>query len=219
MSHFLLQMSLLIVTSPKHCAKSEVNSGKLYKRFFYAISTFILCVLIIFLLVWLILRPSKPHFYLKQIDVYQLNLSGPHLINSSIQMTLLSINPNKKVGVFYDQLQAYASYKGQQITVHSSIPAFYQDHEATNTVSASLTGSWVPVAPSFSYEVSRDQMSGKLVLELKLNGRIRWKVGSWVSGHHLFNVDCVAAMAFQSNLGLGLGLMNPKPGTPCSTSL
>ncbi|XP_058106667.1 NDR1/HIN1-like protein 26 [Magnolia sinica] len=210
-------MSHLLVQSPKHCAKHGMNVDKLYKRLFYAISTFLISILSILFLTWLILRPSKPHFFLQQTNVYQLNLSGPHLINSSIEATLLSKNPNKKVGVLYDQIQAYASYKGQQITLHSSIPPFYQPHEVTNTLSALLMGSWVPVAPSFGYEVDRDQVSGKLSLDLKLNGRLRWKVGSWVSGHYRFNVDCVAVMAFESNMGFGP--MSSTEGTQCSTSV
>ncbi|KAI5343640.1 hypothetical protein L3X38_011516 [Prunus dulcis] len=35
----------------------------------------------------------------------------------------------------------------------------------------------LPVAPSFGYEVGRDQTAGRLVLNLKVIGRLRWKVG------------------------------------------
>ncbi|KAF8379904.1 hypothetical protein HHK36_027369 [Tetracentron sinense] len=210
-------MSQIFIKSPKHCAKHGLNVDKLYKRLFYAFSAFIIFVLSLVLLIWLILRPSKPEFYLKQVDIYQLNLSGPHLLNSSIQITLVSKNPNKKVGVYYDQLQSYASYKAQQITVHASLPPFYQGHEDSNLLTASLIGTGLPVAASFDYEVVRDRTAGKLILSLKVNGRLRWKVGTWVSGRYRFNVDCVAIMAFGPNSTSGP--LGSKQGTQCSTTV
>lgn len=155
---------------------------------------------------------------LREADIYQLNLSGPRrLLNSSIQLTLVSKNPNKKVGIYYDELQVYASYKGQQITLYTSLPPFYQGHEDSNFLSASLIGNGLPVDPSFGYEVQRDQSAGKLVMNLKASGRLRWKVGTWVSGRYRFNVDCVAIMPFGPSLPAGP--LTFRQGAQCSTTL
>ncbi|XWS50264.1 hypothetical protein CRYUN_Cryun12cG0073400 [Craigia yunnanensis] len=55
-------------------------------------------------------------------------------------------------------------------------------HEESNLLTASLEGTELPVAPSFGYEVEHDQTAGRIVLNLKVNGKLRWKVGTWVSG-------------------------------------
>ncbi|WRX17723.1 Late embryogenesis abundant protein [Theobroma cacao] len=162
-------MSQVLSKSPKHCAKQGLSIDKSYKKIFFAFSSFFSTVLAFIFLIWLILHPAKPQFSLREADIYQLNLSGPHLLNSSIQLTLLSKNPNKKVGIYYDKLQAYAAYKGQQITVDTSLPPFYQGHEESNLLTASLEGKGLPVAPSFGYEVGRDQTAGRIVLNLKTN--------------------------------------------------
>ncbi|KAL7003771.1 NDR1/HIN1-like protein 26 [Sarracenia purpurea var. burkii] len=212
-------MSRIDTKSPKHCAKQGFNiSSKLYKKLFYTFSTFFLSILLFIVLVWLTLHPSKPDFSLIEADVYQLNLSSaPHLLNSSIQLTLLSKNPNQRVGIYYDELQVYASYKGQQITVDTSLPPFYQGHEESNLLTASLIGDGLPVAASFGFEVGRDQTAGKLVLSLKVNGRLRWKVGTWVSGRYRFNVNCVSVMAFGPTIPSGP--LSSKQGTQCSTTI
>lgn len=212
-----LQMSEINRKSPKHCAKQGLNLNKIFKRFFYALFTFLLSLLALAILIWFILRPSKPEFSLKETDIYQLNLTAPHVLNSSIQVTLVTKNPNQKVGVYYDQLQAYATYRGEQITMGSSLPPFYQGHEDSNVLSASLMGSWVPVSPSFGYQVGGDQLTGKMVLGFKLTGLLRWKVGSWVSGRYRFNVDCVALLPFGPNAASGP--LTSKQGSQCSTSL
>ncbi|KAJ4951938.1 hypothetical protein NE237_028770 [Protea cynaroides] len=212
-----------LTKSPKHCANSKhrFNLDKLPKKLLYGFSTILLSLFSLVFLVWLILRPSKPEFYLNEADIYQLNLSitPDHLLNSSIRITLLSKNPNKKVGIYYDQLQVYASYKGQQITLYNSLPPFYQGHEDINLLTVSLLGPGLPVAPSFAYQVGRDQTAGRLILNLKVNGRLRWKVGTWVSGRYRFNVDCLAIMAFGSYVAVPapVTLTSKQPASQCST--
>ncbi|KAJ6340771.1 hypothetical protein OIU77_008511 [Salix suchowensis] len=160
-------MSQVSVKSPKHCAKQGLNVDKLYKKLFFAFSGILTTLLLLILMIWIILRPAKPEFTLKEAAIYQLSLSGPNLLNSSIQLTLLSKNPNQKVSIYYDELQVYAAYKGQQITVDTFFPSFYQGHQDRNLLTASLVGAGLPVASSFNYEVGRDKTAGKLVLNLK----------------------------------------------------
>ncbi|XAR52145.1 hypothetical protein NMG60_11020066 [Bertholletia excelsa] len=209
-------MSLVDTKSPKHCGKRGLSIEKQYKKIFYVFSTVFTSVLFFIFLVWLVLHPSKPEFSLKEASVYQLNLSGTHL-NSSMQLTLLSKNPNRKVGIYYDEFSVYASYKGQQITVDTFLPPFYQGHGEKNVLTASLVGTGLPVASSFGYEVGRDQMVGKLVLNLKMNGRLRWKVGTWVSGRYRLNVNCVSVMDFGPSTPTGP--LSSKQGTQCSTTV
>ncbi|KAB2055170.1 hypothetical protein ES319_A11G017400v1 [Gossypium barbadense] len=212
-------MSQVFSKSPKHCAeRRRFTISKYHKKLFFAFSSFLTLLLAFIFLIWLTLHPSKPQFSLTQADIYQLSLTRPSLLNSSIQLTFLSKNPNKRVAIYYDQLQAYASYKGQQITVDTSLPPFYQDHEEANLLTAFLQGTALPVAPSFGYEVGRDQIAGKIVLSLKVNGKLRWKVGSWVSGRYRFNVNCVSIIAFGPNTAPTSPLSSNR-GTQCSTTV
>ncbi|KAK6936613.1 Late embryogenesis abundant protein, LEA_2 subgroup [Dillenia turbinata] len=210
-------MSQILTSSPKHCARRGFSIDKHYKKLLYTLSTFLLSILSFIFLIYLILHPTMPEFSLKEADIYQLNLLDPHLLNSSIQITLLSKNPNTKVGIYYDQLQVYASYKGQQITADTSLPPFYQGHQDSNILTASLVGTGLPVAPSFRYEVDRDQTTGKLVLSLRVNGRIRWKVGTWVSARYRININCVTVMDFGPSIPPGP--LSSKQASHCSTSV
>ncbi|KAJ8774632.1 hypothetical protein K2173_017078 [Erythroxylum novogranatense] len=211
-------MSQFFIQSPKHCAiKGKLNINKLYKKVLFASSALFTTVLSLVLIIWLILRPTKPEFSLRQVDIYQLNLSGPNLLNSYIQVTLQSKNPNQKVGIYYDQFQVYAVYKSQQITIDTSLPPFYQGHQDNNILTGSLVGTDLPVASSFGYEVGRDQTAGKLVINLKANGRLRWKVGTWVSGRYRFVVSCTAVLPFGPTIPTAP--LSSKQGTQCSTTV
>lgn len=210
-------MSKISEKSPKDCAsKKSISFHKLNKKLYIYLTTLLLSLLSLIFLVWLILHPTKPQFSLKEADLNQLNLSGPSLLNSSIQITLQSINPNKKVGIYYDEFLLYASYKGQKISPETAISPFYQDQQETNLLSASLIGFQQPVAPSFAYEVQRDQGTGRLALSFKVMGKLRWKVGTWVSGRYRFIVNCITIMP--------LGPIPSPPlrstqGSECSTTM
>ncbi|GFP88749.1 protein yls9 [Phtheirospermum japonicum] len=215
-------MSKIDEKSPKHCAnKHTINFPKLNKKLLFYFSTLLLSILSLIFLVWLILHPTKPQFSLNQAVVSQLNLSGPgsgplSLLNSSIQLTLQSNNPNKKVGIYYDEFLLYASYKGEKITPETSVSPFYQEHDETNLISASLVGTQQPVAPSFSYEVQRDQGIGRLVLSFKVMGRLRWKVGTWVSGRYRFLVTCITVMPLGT---IPSPPLSSRQGSQCSTTI
>ncbi|KAK7317072.1 hypothetical protein RJT34_00997 [Clitoria ternatea] len=210
-------MSQITIKSPKPCGSQQrLKIERNYKKLFYALSAFFTSILLLLLLIWLILHPAKPQFSLKEVDIYQLNLSGPNL-NSSIQLTLLSKNPNQKVGIYYDEFQVYATYKGQQITGDTPVPPFYQGQDETNLLTASLLGNSLPVAPSLGYELAHDQTLGRLVLILKVNGKLRWKVGTWVSGHYRFNVNCFSIIGFGPSMPPGP--LASKQGAQCSTTI
>jgi len=99
------------------------------------------------------------------------------------------------------------------------VPPFYQGQQEGNLLSSSLIGNGLPVAPSIGYELSRDQVSGRLGLSLKANGKLRWKIGTWVSGRYRFNVNCDSIVAFGIGSTLNVPPLNSKQGALCSTAI
>ncbi|CAA2968177.1 NDR1/HIN1-like protein 1 [Olea europaea var. sylvestris] len=179
---------------------------KLFGRLLIALFSFIFLVLFIIFLVWLILRPSKPHFILQDATVYAFNLSTPNLLTSNLQITISSRNPNDRIGIYYDKLHVYASYHGQQISLPTSLPSTFQGHKDVTVWSPFLLGNEVPVAPYLAVSLNQDQMVGTLLINFKVNGRIRWRVGSFVSGKYHLYVNCPAYINFGTkNSGVAVG--------------
>ncbi|KAF7057874.1 hypothetical protein CFC21_076791 [Triticum aestivum] len=116
-------------------------------------------------------------------------------------VTVASRNPNDRVGVYYDRLDVYASYKYQQITVAASLPAVYQGHGDVDVWSPVLDGPNVPFAPYLASAISQDCQAGYLILQVKIDGRVRWKVGSWISGHYHLFVTCPAFLVTSGGNG------------------
>lgn len=165
---------------------------KVFRRLFACLLCLIIVVLLVILIIWLVLRPSKPKFYLQDATVGQFNLSDANFLSSIIQVTISSRNPNDRIGIYYDRLDVYADYKGQQITAATALPPGYQGQDDFNVWSPYLNGNNVPLAPYLAVAAGQEESAGFILIYIKIDGRLRWKVGTWISGHYHVNINCPA---------------------------
>nr|GMD64674.1 protein YLS9-like [Ipomoea batatas] len=181
-------------------AQYPYERRKCYRRLCAILSWFIILILITIFLIWLILRPTKPHFILQDATVYTFNLtttsSTLNLLTTTLQLSLAARNPNKRIGIYYDRLDVYATYRGQQITPPTSLPASYQGHKEVTVWSPFVNGNAVPVAVYLGAEISEDQNAGRVLINVRVDGRVRWKVGTFISGRYRLNVNCPAYLSF-----------------------
>ncbi|KAI3692746.1 hypothetical protein L6452_32568 [Arctium lappa] len=180
---------------------------KLHRLIIASILFFIFIILFVILLIYLILRPSKPHFTLQDVTLNAFNIStAATTVTSNLQITISSRNPNARIGIYYDKLDVYATYRSQQITLPTLIPPSYQGHKDITVWSPYLYGTDVPVAPYLALSLAQDETAGTVLVNVKATGRVRWKVGTFVSGGYRLNVNCPAYITFgNKNAGYAVG--------------
>lgn len=208
--------------SAKDCGNHGHKRRKLFRRIIAGILIFLLVALITILLIWAILRPTKPKFILQDATIYAFNVSTPNFLTSNFQVTLTSRNPNDKIGVYYDKLDVYATYRNQQITLRTSIPPTYQGHKEINVWSPFVYGTAVPVAPYNFVSLSQDQTNGVIPLIFKIDGRVRWKVGTFISGRYHLYVRCPAMINFgnkESGIPISENVVKYQLVRSCSVSV
>lgn len=208
--------------SAKDCGHHGQKRRKIFRLIIGGILIFVLIVLITILLVWAILRPAKPRFILQDATVYTFNVSSPNSLTSYFQVTISSRNPNDQIGVYYDKLDVYATYRNQQITFRTAIPPTYQGHREINVWSPFVYGIAVPVAPYNAVLLSQDQTNGVVPLTFKIDGRVRWKVGTFISGRYHLYVRCPALINFgntQSGVVISENVVKYQLVQSCSVSV
>ncbi|XP_028784793.1 NDR1/HIN1-like protein 1 [Neltuma alba] len=171
---------------------------KIFRRIFVGILIFLLIVLLTILIIWAVLKPSKPTFVLQDVTVYAFNASEPNFLTTSFQVTLLSRNPNGRIGVYYDRLDTYVDYRNQEVTYRTAIPPSYQGHKEVDVWSPFVYGNNVPVAPYNFVGLSQDESNGNVLVTIKIDGRVRWKVGAFISGRYHIYVRCPAYISWRS---------------------
>ncbi|KFK38532.1 hypothetical protein AALP_AA3G126200 [Arabis alpina] len=205
----------------KDCGSHGHSRRNLYRRIIWSIIFILFIIFLTILLIWAILQPSKPRFLLQDATVYAFNVSGnpPNLLTSNFQITLSSRNPNDKIGIYYDRLDVYATYRSQQITFPTSIPPTYQGHKEVNIWSPFVYGTSVPVAPYNAVGLDNDHDNGGVKLIIKADGRVRWKVGTFITGKYHLYVRCDAYIYFgNKNAGVIVGENAVKYTFPTNTN-
>lgn len=174
-----------------HC---HDHKKKLYLRIIYGVIAFVVVVCLVILLFWAITKPSKPSFVLQDVTVSNFSLSNtvPAYLSTTLQITIITKNPNDKIGVYYQSAHVYASYRSQQITPPTSLPTTYQDHKDVSVWSPFLCGNEVPISPFVGTALSQDLNTGRLLVHIKVDGRIKWKVGTWMSSKYHLHANCPA---------------------------
>ncbi|GAB2300750.1 hypothetical protein Dimus_034787 [Dionaea muscipula] len=193
--------------SEKDCDHHRRRKHRWLRRFFIPFLVVVFLVLLAVLITWAVLQPKKPRFTLQDATVFSLNLTAPNVLSSILQVTVDSHNPNHRIGVYYDRLDVYIVYRDQQITYHTSIPTAFQDTHSTNIWSPFLYGQSVPIAPITGARLTVDESRGTVPLDVKLDGRVKWRVGVFTSGTYRIHVDCPALIKY-GNPAAGIAVPN-----------
>ncbi|XVF69241.1 hypothetical protein PTKIN_Ptkin11bG0065300 [Pterospermum kingtungense] len=186
----------MTAAAAKDCGEHDEDNKELLRRIVIAIIGLLVVLAIVVFLVWAILHPAKPRFILQDVTIYAFNLTAPNFLTSNIQLTLSSRNPNDRIGIYYQKLDIFASYRNQQITLPTLLPRTYQGHLDVTIWSPFLYGNAVPVAPFLEEGLSQDLITGMVLLDIKIFGQLKWKVGSWISGRYQINAHCPAYISF-----------------------
>ncbi|XP_020095927.1 NDR1/HIN1-like protein 12 [Ananas comosus] len=201
-------------SSPRDCSKRglshQLRSRLISRKLLLLLSTPLLSLLFLLLLLWLILRPSAPEFSLRDAALLlppppppSSPSADPLPAAATVTAVVAAKNPNAHVGAFYDRLRVRAACAGEPPAAEAAVPGFYQEPRTVSTVSA-------VVGPT---AVRGPQRSAGLLIEIRLQGRLRWKVGMWVSRGYGFEVACLAVVEVGPAAGTSV------PLSQCSTSM
>ncbi|OWM71800.1 hypothetical protein CDL15_Pgr002275 [Punica granatum] len=154
-----------------------------------------------------IIGPHRPQFTLQDVTLYNFNLTAdPSCLSSVFQATIWLRNPNAWIGLYYDTVGAYATYENQQVTSRTEINSTYERHKSADIWTVLVAGTSVPVAPNIGAALNQDWGNGTVVIMIKLDGQVRWKLGILTRGENHITVLCPAYITFGPNsTGISVG--------------
>ncbi|XP_047308623.1 NDR1/HIN1-like protein 10 [Impatiens glandulifera] len=167
------------------------NRRALLRRIFaIIIATFIIAGTIAFI-TWLILRPHLPEVRIDSFSVSNLNLSSsPSLITGNWDVRFTVRNPNKKINLYYDVVNAYAYYQGEELS-DTTLAPFSQGKKvetqgrATLAASSKFIDKWV--IDGINGEKSR---GGSVNFNVRMLSRVQFKAGFWWARRRYVRVYC-----------------------------
>ncbi|KAI4375837.1 hypothetical protein MLD38_013658 [Melastoma candidum] len=206
------------------CPNHDHKWRKFWRRAFKVGLVIFFILLVIVLIVFAILHPRKPTFVLQDATVYAFNVSTypPNLLTSTFQVTVLAHNPNDNIAIYYDTLDAYATYQGQQITLRSRLPPTYADDNTNQVWSPFIYGNQVPIAPYNAEILTQAEAIGSVTVNIKIDGGLRWRVGAITTGSYNIHIQCPAYITFggqSTGISVGNNAVKYQLMQSCSVSV
>ncbi|KAJ4978930.1 hypothetical protein NE237_009710 [Protea cynaroides] len=176
---------------------------------FKIIFTIVVIVGIIMLVAWLVLRPSKIKFYVVDASLTEFNLTGNNL-SYDLAVNITVRNPNKRIGVYYDNIEARAYYDNI-LFGSTSLSPFYQGHKNTSMLNPAFQGESQMVLDSQAQsDFSTETSAGAYYVDVKLYLKVRFKVGAIKTSRVKPEVECDLKVPLVSNRNSAGGFSTTK---------
>ncbi|KAH7554159.1 hypothetical protein ACOSP7_028816 [Xanthoceras sorbifolium] len=152
------------------------------------------------LIVWLIFRPiNKIKFHANDISLTQFNLTTNQNLDYKLALNITIRNPNKKIGVYYDRIEARAYFDDRRLKSMFLTP-FYQGHKNTTVLTTVFEGQQLLLADEIQ-EFNEDKTSGIYSIDVKLYLRIRFKLGRVKTPRFRPRIKCELKVPLSSSNG------------------
>lgn len=144
------------------------------------------------LIVWLIFRPiNKVKFHVTDVALTEFNYSTNNtMLRYNLAFNVSIRNPNKKIGIYYNRVEAKAFYEGQRFG-YSSLTPFYQGHKNTTVLNVVFTGTQpVTLQGEDLKQFNSEKTSGLYSIALELSLRVKFKLGKVKTARFKPKVEC-----------------------------
>ncbi|KAG6596610.1 NDR1/HIN1-like protein 10, partial [Cucurbita argyrosperma subsp. sororia] len=150
------------------------------------------------LILWLVFRPNKLRFDVTSAELTQFNFTGNQL-HYNLALNLTIRNPNKRIGVYYDAIEASSFYKDQRLNTQW-LPPFYQGHKTTTVVTPQFNGQQLVLLGAQELtEFNAEKLAGVFNIDVKFRPRLRLKLGAVRIGKLKPKVNCELKVPLESS--------------------
>ncbi|CAO1943524.1 unnamed protein product [Urochloa humidicola] len=127
------------------------------------------------LICYLIFRPHMIAATVDSASLAQFNLSPTSSLAYNLTVAMTVRNPNKRVGLYYDNVEALALYKDQRFG-YDPLDSFYQTTEASTKLTPEFHGQQLLQGDVTAADFRKEQTDGNFAINVGLNAKLRVKV-------------------------------------------
>ncbi|RDX76939.1 NDR1/HIN1-like protein 10, partial [Mucuna pruriens] len=153
------------------------------------------------LIFWLVVQPRSYKFYVTETDLTQFEYyTNNNTLHYNMVLNFTARNPNKKLSIYYDKVEALAFYEGTRFgnsDVVTHMNSFRQYKKSTDPMRAVFLGQKVVVFDNDQVsKLNQDKSAGDYDIYVKLYFRIRFRLGDVISHDYKPKVKCHIKVPF-----------------------
>ncbi|GER42681.1 late embryogenesis abundant protein [Striga asiatica] len=141
-----------------------------------ALLSLIVLVGLAVLIAWLVVQPRKLRYTIGKGSISGYNLTRNDLLNANFQFVLRANNPNRRISLYYDKIDATVLYQDRVLSTNDVHP-FYQPRRSVTHLDLYLTPKDAAVHGSVAKGLRMERAAGQIQVDLKIRAKIRMKVG------------------------------------------
>ncbi|QCE05148.1 NDR1/HIN1-like protein 3 [Vigna unguiculata] len=163
------------------------------------VTVLVIAAVLVFLF-WLIVRPNVLKFHVTDASLTRFTYSN-NTLHYNLALNVSIRNPNKRVGVYYDQIEAVALYEDARFASQTLGP-FFQHTKNTTFISPLFNGQRVtPLTAEQGSQFEKDNDSGIFPIDVKLFMNVRFKFLFFKSHTIRPNIRCGLHVPLKSRNG------------------
>ncbi|KAK3029655.1 hypothetical protein RJ639_039388 [Escallonia herrerae] len=184
---------------PQNHRAHRDQSARFLCRLLAALLIVFLAMGVVSFAAWLVLRPHLPEFRLASVTASPFNATASSL-SATWRISFLVTNPNHKLGIYYDRLDASVFYNDDYLLSRTSLPPFFQLKDNQTLINAKLGVVESNMENDVVKGISSDRPGGRVKFSFRAMAVIRYRSGEWRTTKHLIRVYCEGVeIGFTSN--------------------
>ncbi|XP_061351102.1 NDR1/HIN1-like protein 10 [Gastrolobium bilobum] len=157
---------------------------------------------------FIVVQPHSFKFYVTEAELTQFDYTN-NTLHYNLVLNFTVRNPNEKLSIYYDKVEALAFYEGSRFAspdVITDMNSFGQCKKSTDTISAVFAGQQMLLLDNDQVsDFNKDKSVGIYNIYVKLYFRIRFRVGDFITRTMKPKVKCDLKVPFiNSNTTLTL---------------
>ncbi|KAL1223247.1 NDR1/HIN1-like protein 6 [Cardamine amara subsp. amara] len=141
-------------------------------------------------ILYLVFKPKLPDYSIDRLQLTRFTMNQDLSLSTSFNVTITAKNPNKKIGIYYeDGSKITVWYRETQLS-NGSLPKFYQGHENTTVIFVEMTGQTQDASGLRTTIEDQQQRTGNIPLRIRVNQPVRVKFGKLKLFEVRFSVRC-----------------------------
>lgn len=130
---------------------------------------------VLILILYFIFRPHMITATADSASLSQFTLSSTSSLSFGLAVNLTVHNPNTRVGLYYDSVEALAFYQDQRFG-YQPLDSFFQHTKASTQVTTDFHGQQLLQGDVTAAQFRQDQAGGNFAIDVGLNAKLRVKV-------------------------------------------
>ncbi|XP_014494770.1 NDR1/HIN1-like protein 10 [Vigna radiata var. radiata] len=156
------------------------------------------------LIFWLVVQPRSFKFHVTEADLTQFEYNADNsTLDYNMVLNFTARNPNKKLNIYYDKVEALAFYKDARFSnddVITHMNSFRQYTKSSNPMSAVFSGQQVVTLNNEQVsQLNEHKSEGVYEFYVRLNFRIRYRLGDVISGDFKPKAKCHIKVPFANS--------------------